>query len=126
MNNGFDTFHAMLKETLTLNGMLLFSVYFIMAIIYRRKQSHHMRYMIATGLVLVPPALIRLLIFIFHVPPLTAEYSSLIFTDLLFAALIVYDMRNGRNYKPYLFSLLLFLAGNILFVLSKNLFIHGK
>lgn len=109
-----------IKRSMTsISGMILFSTFYMMAIINRHYPKKHMRYIIATGLALVGPALIRLLIFRFHIFPLAAEVTNSIFIDLLIVALIISDRIKNRNYKPYVIILLLFFSSNLVFVFSR-------
>jgi hypothetical protein len=94
--------------------LLLFITFYVLAIINKRKVSFHMRYMIATGLVLVNPALTRITLFwnIFN-----SQLFAFIFTDLILLVLIFFDRRKKRRYKPYIVALALFLVYHIEFIL---------
>ena len=94
--------------------LLLFATFYILAIINKRKVAFHMRYMIATGLVLINPALTRITLFwnIF-----SSQLFVFVLTDLILLVLIFFDRRNKRRYKPYIVALILFLVYHIEFVL---------
>jgi hypothetical protein len=93
-----------------LTDTLLFSTFYILAIINRHNVAVHMRYMIMTGLVFVDASFIRSLAIWFHVDFFYAALISISFVDLIILALIIADKRNGRAYKPFLLSLILFAA----------------
>lgn len=103
-------------KDLSLSGALLFlfASFYILAIVNKRKVAFHMRYMIATGLVLFNPAITRITLFwsIFF-----SHVFAFIFTDLLLLTLIFFDRRNNRKFKPYVVALTLFLMYHIAFVL---------
>jgi len=94
--------------------VLLFTVFYVLAIINKRKVSFHMRYMIATGLVFFNPAITRITLFwnIFN-----SQLFAFICTDLILLALIIFDKKNRRNYKPYVVVLTLFLVYHVEFIL---------
>lgn len=101
------------------DNMLLFAINYTLAIINKRKTQYHMRFMIATGLVLIPPTVARILIFLIHFPPLISELLAFAFVDLILLGLILYDRFKNLNYKPYIVSLMLSLLANIFFILSR-------
>ena len=94
--------------------LLLFASFYVLAIVNKRKVAFHMRYMIATGLVLFNAAITRITLFwsIF-----ASQLFAFIFTDLILLVLIFFDRRNNRSYKPYIVALTLFLVYHIGFVL---------
>jgi hypothetical protein len=89
---------------------LLFSTFYILAIKYKRKVALHARYMIVTGLVFIDASLIRSLGIWFHVDFFYAALVSIAFVDLILIILIYNDKLKGRNFKPFLISLTLFLV----------------
>lgn len=101
------------------DNMLLFAIAYALAIVNKRRVQYHMRYMIVTGLVLIPPTVARILLFILKAPPMSSELIAFGLADLLLAGLIFYDRSNQLNYKPYFICLILFLTSNIFFVLSR-------
>jgi hypothetical protein len=89
---------------------LLFSTFYILAIKYKRYVALHARYIIVTGLVFIDASLIRSLGIWFHVDFFYAALISIIFVDSILIALIYNDNLKGRNFKPFLISLMLFLV----------------
>ena len=94
--------------------LLLFAIFYILAIINKRKIAFHMRYMIATALVFINPAIARL-------TPFWTIYKSqllvFVLTDLILLMLIFFDIKHKRKYKPYVVALTLFLVYHIEFLL---------
>src|SRR5579862_7632385 len=93
---------------LPLTDTLLFSTFYILAIVYKRNTALHMRYMIVTGLVFIDASLIRSLAIWFHVDFFYAALISISLVDLVLITLIYFDKLHGRRYKPFVISLILF------------------
>jgi hypothetical protein len=93
---------------LPLTDTLLFSTFYILAIINKHNTAVHMRYIIMTGLVFIDASLIRSLAIWFHIDFFYAALVSISFVDLILITLIFFDKFNGRAYKPFLISLVLF------------------
>jgi hypothetical protein len=93
---------------LPLTDTLLFSTFYILAIVNRSNTPLHMRYIIMTGLVFIDASLIRSLAIWFHVDFFYAALVSISFVDLILVTLIFFDKFKGRVYKPFLISLVLF------------------
>jgi len=93
---------------LPLTDTLLFSIFYLLAIINKRHTAVHMRYMIVTGLVFIDASLIRSLAIWFHVDFFYAALISITVVDLALITLIYFDKLKGRFYKPFLISLILF------------------
>jgi len=93
---------------LPISHMLLFAVFYILAIANKSKSAIHMRYMIATSFVALAPAITRINFNWtgMQFNPLTFSY---IVIDLLLVALIAYDISNKKTYKAYFIALTLFL-----------------
>lgn len=95
---------------LPFTDMLLFSTFYNLAIKYKRDVAIHARYIIVTGLVFINASLIRSLAIWFHVDFFYAALVSIAFVDLILITLIYLDKIKGRNFKPLLISLVLFLV----------------
>jgi hypothetical protein len=93
---------------LPLTDTLLFSTFYLLAIINKRNTAVHMRYIIMTGLVFIDASLIRSLAIWFHVNFFYAALISISFVDLILITLIYFDKIKGRPFKPFLISLILF------------------
>lgn len=93
--------------------LLLFSIFYLLAIRNKRKVAFHMRYMICTSVILIIPSLTRVSGFWFNINQFTSYQISLIFCDLVLLALIFFDKKNKLNYKPYVLALTLFFSFDI-------------
>ena len=89
---------------------LLFSTFYILAIVNKRNTALHMRYIIVTGFVFIDASLIRSLGIWFHVDFFYAALISITFVDLILITLIYNDKLKGRRFKPFIISLMLFLV----------------
>ena len=92
-----------------LYSLLFFVLTFVLAIRYGRNLHLHARYMVCTVLVVLPPAITRLL---FLVPGFDTFNKTLngsfVCVELVLLLLLLDDRRSGRIRKPYLVALALF------------------
>ena len=85
--------------------VLLFTGFYLFAIINKRNTPFHMRYMIATALVFVEPIADTSCFFLGE-HELFAIFFIFIFADrLILIALIFFDKMKQLNYKPYAVAL---------------------
>ncbi len=97
-----------------LTQTLLFATLYGLAMAYRQQVAAHLRYIVASSLVFLSPALGR-------IPALWAAVSfswtsvlvSFLIPDLVLLGLLWLDLRNGRNPRPYLVSLALLLVSHL-------------
>ena len=96
------------KLALDIPPLVLFGLFFLLSMINRKNSFVHMRYMIATGLLMLGPGLGRALIIFGEIPfPIAISISHYI--DILVIILfLLYDIRKGNSYKPFLVILLMF------------------
>lgn len=87
---------------------VLLLIFYIPGIYYRKRPSIHMRYMIATALVFLDPAIGRIVFFWLGGSFLAASYIPYALIDLILLLLIMNDKRHKKNYRPYLVSLCFF------------------
>lgn len=82
----------------------------------RRTPAAHKRYMAATALLGLPPALTRLYLNLFAPPlvPLVAFHLSLLTVHVIVVALIVNDLRSGERRLAYPMMLVFYLAIQVL------------
>lgn len=93
--------------TLALNlpDLFAFAAFYILAMLNVKNTPAHMRYMIATSLLMLGPGTGRAFIIYGGMPfPQGVEYS-MILTELIAVALIVYDKIKGNSLGPYLITL---------------------
>ena len=92
--------------------IVLFAIFYLLAIRNKRKVAFHMRYMICTSVILIIPSLTRVAVLWFNINQFSSYLISFIFCDLVLLALIIFDKKNKLNYKPYVLAFLLFLASD--------------
>jgi hypothetical protein len=86
-----------------------FVILYILAICYRKYTPYHMRYMIATSLAIVGAAVRRIFTKLLGMSGPDAFLYTFILSDAVLLALIVYDIRNKKDWKPYFISLVIIL-----------------
>jgi hypothetical protein len=96
----------------------VFDSLYILAILNVRKTAYHMRYMIASSIILLGPAMRRVLFYWVGIPSQQSASLTFLFSAALFLVLFIYDWRSGKIYSPYIVSLI-FLT---LFVVSYTWF----
>ncbi|PKQ44261.1 hypothetical protein [Confluentibacter flavum] len=97
-----------------IGNMLILIILYVLAIKHRKKTAKHMRYMIASGIVLIDPTIGRWTFNIFQ-DDLIAMPITYTIMNLILIGLIWMDKRNGKDYKPYVVALTCFLIYNIAF-----------
>jgi hypothetical protein len=90
--------------------IIVFDILFLLAIINTRKTAYHMRYIIASTIILVGPALRRIFVHWMGISSQPAATTTFFLLASLLIFLFLYDWRNGKLYKPFLVSLLLLIA----------------
>jgi len=94
---------------LQLSLLVIFIIAYGLAIFYRKKPSHHARYMICTSLTLIDPAVARIPL---DLPPLPFDYQVLTFSimDLILILLIIVERKqqHGREVFPIMLVVFLF------------------
>ena len=86
------------------DGVLLITFYSL-AIYYRKESSKHMRYMIASALVLLGPTWGRIGGSLLGMSDLLTQNVQYAIIYSILAALTLYDIRNKNNYFPYLLAI---------------------
>jgi len=93
---------------------------YVLAIYYKNRISYHMRYMIATSLAVYGAALKRFFVNFMGVSGPNAFSYTFIVTDLILLGLIIYDLRHGKSYRPYVVSLIILVASQLGFYFLSN------
>jgi len=89
------------KLALQTGDIVQFIVFYCLAIINRGNTYNHMRYMIATAIMMIGPGLGRALVIYSHVPFNTAIDYTFYVEIALSAALFLNDLLKGRSYRAY-------------------------
>jgi hypothetical protein len=84
--------------------LLLFAIFYSLAVAWRKRVALHMRYMIATGLVLITPSLARVTGYWFGVPQFPSFVLTFVVIDALLLVLLWLDRREVARlyYAPIL------------------------
>lgn len=102
-----------------LTSLAWFAIAYLLALRYRRETAVHARYMASTALLVLPPALARVLGM--HVPGVTsfemAFHGAYFITELLILILLVRDRNGGRVRAPFAQLLAVTVVQQIAFVL---------
>jgi hypothetical protein len=95
---------------------LWFMLFYILAIINRKRSSIHARYMVATALSLLGPIVDRVVFrFIKVGEGVRLEAVAFLIADITLAILLWIDYKNKRPVKTLLTALLIFLVGQVLY-----------
>ena len=79
-----------------------FLLFYILAMVNRKKTYFHMRYILATALLLIGPGLGRVLIQYFGFTFEHALNTVYVIEGLIALGLMIYDISRKNSYKPYL------------------------
>ena len=96
------------------DGFLLM-IFYVLAIYYKKKTAKHMRYMIASALVLMGPTFGRIgpnLLGWSELYTQNVEYG-IIYSVLI--SLIFYDLKNKRKFQPYLIAIVGFFIHQLVY-----------
>jgi hypothetical protein len=95
-----------------------FLIYYILAIFNKRDTAKHMRYMIATGIVIGGPGLGRIFMTWMGMDIFAAIGLITLTTLLVFVGLIIYDRIKKKQFRinPYTIAFIIWLIPNILII----------
>ena len=98
---------------------LTFLLFYLLAVINRKKSFIHSRFMLATALALLGPTVDRILYFVFHLEILPGgiplESLAFFIADLILLLLLWKDYKNKRPTKTILICLCISVAAQILY-----------
>lgn len=97
-----------------IGNMFILIILYILAIKHRKTTAKHMRYMIASAIVLIDPTIGRWTFNIFENDLIGMPITYAIM-NLILIGLIRMDRRNGKDYQPYVVALICFLLYNLAF-----------
>jgi hypothetical protein len=99
---------------LNIPDIIAFGALYFLAMVNKKNTAYHMRYMIATSLLMLGPGTGRVLIIYGGMSfPQGIEYSSFL-TELVTLGLIIYDLVKQKPYKPYLVTLLILIGMHLI------------
>ncbi len=102
--------------------MCYFSAAYSLAIYYRRKTPLHARYMASTAILVLPPALVRVLgTFVPRIDSFEAAlHTSYFICEAIVAMLLLDDYRKGSVRAPYVFLLSFLVLEQLSFIASPS------
>lgn len=86
-------------------SIFYFSMLFGLAMFYKKKPTYHMRFIIAAALLLFTPGIGRVFENYANLSFPTSVTLSVLIAEVITVSLIVYDMKRGYQFKPYLITL---------------------
>jgi hypothetical protein len=92
---------------------ILFTIFYILAVINKKDIQKHSSYMIATGLIFINPSVARIGGFWFHMPSYISLLLTVFFIDIITACLLLFFKKKGLNYRSFATVLILFLIYHI-------------
>ena len=96
------------------DGSLLI-LFYSLAVYYRKKTAKHMRYMIASALVLLGPTIGRIGVILLGLGDVMTQNIQYGITYTILICLILYDRKNNRNYQPYLVAIGAYVIHQVVF-----------
>jgi hypothetical protein len=112
--------YAAAHEIKALVAMTWLATFYALSIINRKNVVAHATYMVAAILVLVGPALDRIIFPIFgrfHLPSTIPEYTTFSVVAAFLVALLIYQNRNGFSTRPIILVLALHAIGVLVYAL---------
>jgi hypothetical protein len=121
--NQFDTEQLLRQaaayEAIAFFWLVIFALFYCLAVINRRKSAIHARYIVATALALLGPTVDRIFIFSFKLEKLpgsiTIEFAAFFIADMVLALLLWKDYTNNHPTKTLWTCLLIYLIGQVLY-----------
>lgn len=113
---------ALEKESIFIPVLFLawFAVFYVMAIVFRRRNVDHATYMFSSALTILGPTLDRILFQVYKHANVGfnvfAEFFTFVVIDTILVALLVYQFRKGYATTASIISIGLFLAGQTLYL----------
>ena len=116
----FTEHESLVFLVLDSRGLISFTIFWGLAMLYQKESASHMRYMIATGILAIGPGVGRGLINSFDLD----FGTTFIIVDLINLAivgfLLGYDIYNKKNYKPFLVVFIILLIGAFLWTIRDS------
>ena len=88
--------------SLDIPAILTFGLFALLAFVYQKQPAAHMRYMIATSLLMIGPGLGRALIIFGGIPFPVSVMAVLCLSTLIALGFLLLDLRNRRSPIPFL------------------------
>ncbi len=99
--------------SLDIPTIILFGLFYLLAMINRKNSSTHMRYMIATSLLMIGPGMGRALIIFGGLPFPVAVTAVIYLSEIIAFIFLLFDFFKKRNIKPFLTIFILLILNHI-------------
>lgn len=100
-------------QSITWMQIVIFILFYSLAIYFRKNTFYHMRFMIGTGIIMIGPAIGRIIFTYF--PESSDALIPLYIKTTLAAILFLNDITKRKNFRPYLIVFLAFIFADIVF-----------
>lgn len=108
------------KLTLDLPAIVAFGLFYILAMVNKQNTASHMRYMIATSLLMIGPGLGRALIIFGGIPFPIAVTSTMYVSELIAIIFLAFDYFKGRSIKPFIIILSVLIVCHLFWVFQMS------
>jgi len=114
----FQTYILWLQFSL----VTVFAFSWVMAMVKRKSMVHHARFMICTGLTLIDPVVIRLMLWVNDSPGWNYQWFTFVLTDLIILSLIWIErkQRSGRTIFPFMLGVFILAQAPALFGMTSQ------
>ena len=99
----------------TIGDCAVMTFFYILAIYYKKDSKKHMRYMIASAIMLLGPTIGRILPHLFGFSELATQNGQFACIMMILLALIYYDYSKRNKYQPYLVAIAPFSIHQLVF-----------
>lgn len=99
--------------SLDIPTIILFGTFFALAMINRKNSATHMRYMIATSLLMIGPGLGRALIIFGGLPFPVAVTAVIYISEIIALIFLLFDFFKKKNFKPFLTIFILLVLNHL-------------
>jgi hypothetical protein len=99
----------------TLADCAVMTFFYVLAVYYKKDSKKHMRYMIASAIMLLGPTLGRIFPHLFGFSEVATQNGQFICIIMVLAALIWYDYQNKSKYQPYVVAIAPFSIHQLVF-----------
>jgi len=103
-------------QSITWMQIFMFILFYSLAIIYRKDTPSHMRFIIATAIIMIGPAMGRIIFTYFDTLPATYDAVIPLYVKTgVAAAFLLSDIIKKKNWMPYFMVLLAFLLSDVVY-----------
>lgn len=105
------------RLAIQLPDIFAFAFFYVLAIVYKKNTKYHLRFMLATALLMFGPAIFRIFRDHFGIIPINASSYTFIASDILCLGFLLYDIYKKQPYQPFLIILITLLIEHFIFAI---------